>query len=82
MASHGEPVGGSPYHVVLTSWESTAHALARVQREGFRAGQLVAEMLGVPVVATYRVGVSQGARGCGGSFLLARLVSLKPHLAG
>jgi heme-degrading monooxygenase HmoA len=66
VAFHGEPVGASPSHVVLASWESTAHFPAWVQREAFRAWQLVAETLGVPAVATNRVGLSRGAWGVAG----------------
>jgi heme oxygenase (mycobilin-producing) len=36
VAFHGEPVGGSAYHVVLTYWESKEHFLAWVQSEDFR----------------------------------------------
>jgi heme oxygenase (mycobilin-producing) len=37
VAFHGEPMGGSAYHVVLTYWESKAHFIAWVQSADFRA---------------------------------------------
>jgi heme-degrading monooxygenase HmoA len=36
IAFHGEPMGGSRYHLVLTYWESKADFLAWVQSADFR----------------------------------------------
>ena len=71
VAFHGEPVGGSalPRRAHLLGGRGARPA--REQREDARACQLVAETLGVPVVATNRVGFGHGAWRCGGSFLLA-----------
>ena len=36
VSFHGEPMGGSAYHIVLTYWESKEHFISWVQSEDFR----------------------------------------------